>query len=242
MPRITGYSKEEPLYEGQLKQFHCDSSGGNPPPTLRWYIKSAAAENTLALPERGWHELPSTSSNIPNTSGSSGAAAELQLLLQPSSNNALLRCEASSLALRSPLQSELRLNVQFASDQLRLRNHSTAVSRPGSRFELSCETGSCNPPCNVAWLRNGRSLNIAEHSSMKSVDHKTLLSSDPSSSHIISEQRLPGEHGGSLTITRLVVIGISSQEHQTLYECVSSAPLMFNQTARQQLRIQVARK
>ncbi|XP_053201824.1 nephrin-like isoform X2 [Panonychus citri] len=137
-PNIIGIKNGTNLVEDESVRLECLSTGGNPLATLKWYKGYGSDREISGL----------------STISSSGVSSILMIRAKPSDNGATYRCESSNRATSEPLVTLVTLNVTFMSSTIKI----TSIPKHpkhGSDVKLFCETGSCNPTCEVTWFING---------------------------------------------------------------------------------------
>lgn len=125
--------------EDDVRRLDCVSRNGNPLATLKWFKINGGHEQELSG-LTSVHESTVTS--------------ELTIRIKATDNGAVYRCEASNRATTEPLSGQVSLVVTFMSSSLKVH---TEPKHPkhGAQVKLVCETGSCNPMCEVTWTLNG---------------------------------------------------------------------------------------
>ncbi|XP_074593435.1 nephrin-like isoform X1 [Brevipalpus obovatus] len=146
-PSIIGYDNLTAIRSGTLKRLTCESQGGNPFATLKWFKES---EEIM--------------SGFTRTTTSGASISELSVLVKYSDNGAAYRCEASNPVTSRPLNATIRFNVYFAPSKVSIKS-TPGRPKSGSSVNLTCESASSNPPAEIVWKRNGLQL-INTHESI----------------------------------------------------------------------------
>jgi hypothetical protein len=93
-PSIFGYQEATAIRAGSLQRLTCVVNGGNPPPTLKWFVGDDEIKSGIA----------SVSGQV--------VSSELSIVAKDSDNGAEYRCEASNSATGdSPLTASVHLTV-----------------------------------------------------------------------------------------------------------------------------------
>ncbi|KAG9341768.1 hypothetical protein JZ751_018490 [Albula glossodonta] len=120
-----------PLRAGTTVRLVCYSTGGNPPGRLTWFKGKTACDNQRTV----------TSQKV--------VSRELVLVLQPSDNMAIYRCEATNQA-KKVLSAQTMLRVQFPAISVKIVANQEEMRR-GETVTLECISGSSNPKTNITW-------------------------------------------------------------------------------------------
>ncbi|XP_048880531.1 nephrin isoform X2 [Brienomyrus brachyistius] len=145
---IEGPPDGVPLHSGTTVRFMCFSTGGNPPGRLTWLKDGKAVRDT---------EKPVTTEK--------GVSRELILVLQPSDNMAIYRCDATNDATKV-LSVETKLHVLFPAISVKIVAKQKEVSS-GQELTLECITGSSNPKANISWNLGPQKLNGVDQAPTK---------------------------------------------------------------------------
>lgn len=124
--------------------------GGNPLPTLRWQVVGVAGDTGF---EREISALTSISG--------SGVSSELVIRAEAADNGATYKCEASNAATLKPLSDSITLSVFYISETVTIKLK-PKYPKNGDFMTLYCESGPCNPICDVFWYKNGIKI-IGQH-------------------------------------------------------------------------------
>ena len=135
---------------GDELNLECLSVGGNPAPTLYWYI--------------GDKIMPSkqTQENLKSDSGSWKSVSRLHLPVSREDNLAKVRCEASHDALDANLETSRTLDIMYP-PRVTASTSATGVLAEGSTVVLSCSAES-NPIASISWRRAGGPVLTTESS------------------------------------------------------------------------------
>lgn len=140
-PEIKIIEKRANLVEGDTIRLQCESRNGNPLPTLKWY-KGYDRENELISKYSKYNSFVSSI---------------LVIQVKAQDNGALFRCESSNRACIEPLNAHTSFNVIFMTSFLKIHSE-PQHPKQGSQVKLVCETGSCNPACDIRWIINNDSM------------------------------------------------------------------------------------
>jgi hypothetical protein len=171
----------EVLTAGSLKRVTCTSVAGNPLATLKWFMG-----------DRQLRSFTVTKDNY--------ASAELELVPQRTDNGQELRCEASSIALETPLAATVAVAVQFAPDYVKVAL-APETPRSGDNVTLTCETASSRPSAGVTWWHNGERLRGATERVAES-----------------------GEADGGSITTSTLLLTLTAQHHGAVVTCEAGNP------------------
>ena len=135
---------------GDELNLECVSVGGNPAPTLYWYI--------------GDKIMPSkqTQENLKSDSGSWKSVSRLNLPVSRDDNLAKVRCEASHDALEANLETSRTLDIMYP-PRATASTTATGVLAEGSTVVFSCSAES-NPAASISWRRAGGPVLTTESS------------------------------------------------------------------------------
>jgi len=134
-PKIQGYIDGETIRMGQTVTLVCESYGGNPLASIVWYKNNQRID----------HSYTTSGTKSRNT---------FMFLAQPEDNNAVYKCEANNMMLQQPLNAEITLSVQFASDRVEIRGPNTA--KVGQTLNFDCITSNSNPAPSLLWEVDGK--------------------------------------------------------------------------------------
>ncbi|XP_054168665.1 nephrin-like [Oppia nitens] len=151
VPYIIGFKEGTALESGELYRFKCVSMGGNPLPTLRWQVINANSDTNS---DRQISALTSISG--------SGVSSELVIRAEPADNGASYRCETSNTATSRPLSALIKLSVHYITDSVNIELKTKHV-KSGDVLNLLCDSGPCNPLCQLFWYRNGLQIDGTEN-------------------------------------------------------------------------------
>ncbi|XP_052804572.1 LOW QUALITY PROTEIN: nephrin-like [Mya arenaria] len=138
-PQITGYTEGEAIKAGEVLKMRCTALRGNPPATLQWKKGNDTLTDVTDL----------TAGNIPSL--------ELAVLVKPDDNHAIYRCLASNRATETPLEALKQITVHFPPKFVNITSQ-PAEARSGHQLELTCVSGSSNPPAVITWIHNNQQL------------------------------------------------------------------------------------
>lgn len=124
--------------------------GGNPLPTLRWQVVSVTGN---VGHDREISALTSISG--------SGVSSELVIRAEAADNGATYKCEASNPATLKPLSTSITLSVFYISETVVIKSK-PKYPKNGDLMVLHCDSGACNPICEVFWYKNDIKL-IGQH-------------------------------------------------------------------------------
>ncbi|KAJ8316232.1 hypothetical protein KUTeg_006246 [Tegillarca granosa] len=128
-PMIIGYNENDIIKAGDLLHLKCQSVGGNPPATLKWY--------------KGDEELDSEVT-VGNT-----VSASLAVITKRNDNNAIYTCKASNEATPVPLEALPKSVTVTAFPQ---------IGKAGEQLTLTCITASSNPAASVTWVTRNKQI------------------------------------------------------------------------------------
>lgn len=120
------------------------SMGGNPLPNLRWHVQSPG------------HSTSREISGL-NIISNSGVSSELVIRAESSDNGATYRCEASNPTTVKPLTASITLSVVYISQTPTIKLK-PKHPKSGEVLNLHCDSGACNPQCELQWYKNGIKL------------------------------------------------------------------------------------
>ena len=169
---------DEVLLAGGLKRVTCTSIAGNPLATLKWFMGDQQLQSYYV-----------TKDNY--------ASAELELIPSPSDNLKQLRCEASNLALQSPLEETRNLAVKFPPSSVKVTTNPEKPSA-GRNITLTCDTGPSNPRAVITWWHNGQKMESEK------------------------DVYVDGSHGGIVT-TSQVTLSVTAEHDGTVVTCEASS-------------------
>ena len=115
-------------------------------------------------------------------------------------------------------------------------------------IEVSCESGECNPYCNLTWFQNGIRIDedIIDGHHLKSRRHQSVGltfegSSDKAFRSKVNISRVPGENGGENSISRLALRKKkwTSSEDGSSLACVSTNAFIPNKRSAKNITIHV---
>ncbi|XP_043205643.1 nephrin-like [Amphibalanus amphitrite] len=136
-PEISGYTEGEVVSIGQQKTLTCISRGGNPPAQLVW-LKNG---RPIAFKYRKMTRR---------------VLAQFTFTVTQADLSTIYRCEASSIVQPQPTVALAQMNVQFGPERVTVSG--TQEARGGDTVHMSCITSSSNPPANITWVINGRTM------------------------------------------------------------------------------------
>ncbi|KAI1295595.1 Nephrin [Halotydeus destructor] len=137
-PEVSGYSKGSDLKAGEKLTLSCLAKGGNPLPSLNWYLEDQLVDSTYSSPKEA--------------SSSGETVNGYTFTLKPEDNRRKVRCEASnSMGTQS---SDLVLSVHFAPVHIKITG--PVAGRINDILRYECLIGPSNPrPSEINWLING---------------------------------------------------------------------------------------
>ncbi|KFM57797.1 Nephrin, partial [Stegodyphus mimosarum] len=139
-PEIEGYVEGETVRMGDTLTLACVSRGGNPLAKLVWYRNDQQVDVTYTT----------TGRESTNT---------LTFVVESNDNNAIYRCEATNSVSLKPMIAMVKLTVQFAPSKVTLVGPKEA--QEGDTVTMFCTTDRSNPPADVSWVVEGRSVQAA---------------------------------------------------------------------------------
>ncbi|XP_061109515.1 nephrin [Conger conger] len=155
------------LRAGATVRLVCYSTGGNPPGQLTWYKGKSVCDNRRTLPSE------------------KGVSRELVLILQPSDNMAVYRCNATNQA-RKVLSTQTKLHVQFPAVGVTIAAN-RKETRSGDLLNLTCVSGSSNPRTNITWTLGAERVTGVDQAPRKAefggVSVRSVLTLSLSSNH-----------------------------------------------------------
>ena len=141
-PEISGYN-EGPVRMGDTLTLMCRSRGGNPLAQLVWYKNNEQVDFSY------------TTTNGRESSNSH------TFIVEPSDNNAVYRCEASSHPISpTPMITSVKLAVHYPPSKVIISGPREA--KAGDNVTMVCTTTKSNPPAEVSFVVDGRAV-IAEN-------------------------------------------------------------------------------
>ncbi|GFY43634.1 nephrin [Trichonephila inaurata madagascariensis] len=142
-PEIEGYQEGETVRMGDTLTLACVSRGGNPLAKLVWFRNDQQTDVTYTT----------TGRESTNT---------LTFQVESSDNNAIYRCEATNSVSPKPMIAMVKLTVQFAPSKVTILGPKEA--QEGDSVTMVCMTDRSNPPADVSWVVDGRSVQAASSS------------------------------------------------------------------------------
>ncbi|KAJ8316449.1 hypothetical protein KUTeg_006463 [Tegillarca granosa] len=136
-PMIIGYNENDIIKAGDLLHLKCQSVGGNPPATLKWY--------------KGDEELDSEVT-VGNT-----VSASLAVITKRNDNNAIYTCKASNEATPVPLEALVKLTIYFKPKSVTVTAF-PQIGKAGEQLTLTCITASSNPAASVTWVTRNKQI------------------------------------------------------------------------------------
>ncbi|BFZ25572.1 hypothetical protein BsWGS_28611 [Bradybaena similaris] len=179
-PEISGY--RDSMRAGDLERMTCLSVGGNPLADLKWYKGDKLIREAVYK-------------SIGNV-----AHSEIAIVVKADDNGATYKCKASNKATATPLETSIKLNINFPPSQVTI-TISPSQPKVGQQTDLTCVSSSSNPPAEIMWVRNGRSV----------------------SGHDLGTTE--AEFGGKNTTNRLR-ISPTSKDHSAVYRCQATNRLL----------------
>ncbi|XP_037082277.1 nephrin-like isoform X2 [Pollicipes pollicipes] len=137
LPEISGYTEGEVVRIGEQKTLTCISRGGNPPAQLVW-LKNGQPVSSK------YRSMPGQ------------ALAEHRFRAAVSDLGAVYRCQATSPVQTEVTAASVRTAVQFGPETVTIRG--TKEAKGGESVRMTCVTSSSNPPANITWVINGRTM------------------------------------------------------------------------------------
>ena len=129
---------------GNQLHMECESSGGNPAPTLTWYLAGQPLTAQQAQ------------ENIRTGEGTWKAISRVSLPVSRQDHKAELRCEASHEALIENLVTYSQLDILYP-PRAEASPSKEGVLSEGDSVSLSCVTDS-NPPATITWRKQGGNM------------------------------------------------------------------------------------
>ena len=155
-PTILGYREGSNLRAGDIIRLTCVSTGGNPPPTLKWYVNEEEIKTGITGPSFG-NSASSTTTSNQVTSLTTSTQSQLTINLKDSDNGATYSCSASNSASTEPMVTSVTFSVLFPPSGVAIKVK-PKKPRNGSKVELICESGGSNPPPEITWWKSGSVL------------------------------------------------------------------------------------
>lgn len=87
----------------------------------------------------------------------SGVSSELVFKPNENDNGATYRCEASNPATIKPLTASITLSVFYISQLVTIKLK-PKYPKSGESLSLTCDSGACNPLCEINWYKNGQKI------------------------------------------------------------------------------------
>uniref|UniRef100_A0A8V5GXS3 Uncharacterized protein n=1 Tax=Melopsittacus undulatus TaxID=13146 RepID=A0A8V5GXS3_MELUD len=161
---------------GALVRLGCHARGGHPPPRLVWSKEGRPLQEPLP----GW-------------------GRDLELRMRPSDNGAAFTCSDSAHRQGAP-RATAHIRVLFPPDSVSI-TAAPREPRVGQRLQLTCTTGSSNPPAQLSWEHRGQTL-----------PGEPLPPS-------------PAPHGG-VTVGSRLRLQVALQDQGHVITCVASSPAL----------------
>ncbi|XP_037084807.1 synaptogenesis protein syg-2-like isoform X2 [Pollicipes pollicipes] len=136
-PTIEGHSEGEWVRIGEQKTLTCVSRGGNPPAEIVWYKDDQPV--TFKYRTLGGR-----------------AMAQLSFTVEAADLDVIYRCQASSSMHPAPMVALAQMNVQFGPERVTVSG--TSEAKGGDMVHMTCVTSGSNPPANITWVINGRTM------------------------------------------------------------------------------------
>ncbi|XP_022254721.1 nephrin-like isoform X2 [Limulus polyphemus] len=136
-PVIDGYLKGDTVRAGDPLTLICLSRGGNPLAELVWYKNDVKVDFSY-------------------TTSGQRSTNKHTFVVDHSDNNAIYRCEASSIVVPVPLKAEIKLRVQFSPAKVIVSGPREA--KAGDTVTIQCTTERSSPAAELSWVVNGRPL------------------------------------------------------------------------------------
>ncbi|XP_074595282.1 nephrin-like isoform X2 [Brevipalpus obovatus] len=130
-PTLTGYKSNFPIQAGSLQRIKCTSSGGNPPPDIKWF-KSGIEISTVT-----------------SVTGS-GVSSELVIRPEFIDNGIEYKCSVNSPALSSPYTVTVKLNVIYPPQRASIKISPTEPQE-NQLVNIECKSGPSNPSAEIEW-------------------------------------------------------------------------------------------
>ncbi|GAB6027447.1 hypothetical protein CHUAL_001708 [Chamberlinius hualienensis] len=143
-PIIAGYREGTAVKAGNSLKMTCISTGGNPPPTLKWYKRGK--EMTVSQRE--------TKGDV--------VSAEISLLAEAQDNQAEFQCKSSNAATKTPLIASVKVSVNFPPVGVNI-SVTPHRAKAGRKITLQCDSASSHPEAEIHWWRNGIRLETAKY-------------------------------------------------------------------------------
>lgn len=207
-PTILGYREGSNLRAGDILRLTCVSAGGNPPPTLKWYVNEEEIKTGITGPS-----VASGGNSLASTGGSGGGGSttasnqllpvtsstqsQLTINLKDSDNGATYSCSAGNSASPEPMVTSVTLSVYFAPSGVAIKVK-PKKPRTGSKVELICESGGSNPPPEITWWKSG-----------------SILQGCPDGTFNTS-------YGGKAARNILLISNVTSLDDSSVYTCQAS--------------------
>lgn len=157
-PLINGYTEGTIVRTNDELTLDCSSRGGNPLAEVYWYKNGQRMDYSYI------------------TDGTS-ARNILPLTVGYGDNNAVFRCEVTSIVLDEPMTAQITLTVLFAPAYVNITGHENMV-RSGDSLTLTCTSGNSNPAAFITWWHGGREVHT----------HEDVVAPSPSGGFITTQQ------------------------------------------------------
>ena len=129
---------------GNQLHLECVSTGGNPAPTLTWYLAGKPLTAQQAQ------------ENIRSGEGTWKAVSKVSLPVSRDDHKSEIRCEAQHEALIENLVTYSQLDILYP-PRAEAKPSKAGVLSEGDSVSLTCETDS-NPPASITWRKSGGSM------------------------------------------------------------------------------------
>ncbi|XP_071843219.1 nephrin-like isoform X3 [Apostichopus japonicus] len=137
-PLINGYTDSTIVKTNDELTLDCSSRGGNPLAEVYWYKNGERMDYSY-------------------TTDGVTARNVLPLTVGYGDNNAIFRCEATSVVLDEPMTAQVILTVLFAPAFVNITGYENMVHN-GESLTLTCISGNSNPAASIIWLTGGRQV------------------------------------------------------------------------------------
>ncbi|XP_038064880.1 nephrin-like [Patiria miniata] len=137
-PLITGYQQGVAVRQGDVVALDCASRGGNPLAEVYWWKNGVQMDHSYI------------------TDGA-GARNTLPITVGYSDNNAVYKCQVSSVVLPEPLTAQVQFTVYFPPAYVNITGHENMVNS-GATLTLQCTSANSNPSASISWYTGGQQV------------------------------------------------------------------------------------
>ncbi|XP_053200672.1 nephrin-like isoform X2 [Panonychus citri] len=137
-PEISGYHTGDIIRKGDTLKLRCRSRGGNPLAQLIWYKNDEPIDFSF------------------DSHSNRESINEYTFEVDSDDNNAKFTCEAKTPISSNAMTTSVTLSVQFAPSSVTIVGLSEA--KAGDNVTLICKTEPSNPPAELNWSIDGRTI------------------------------------------------------------------------------------